>query len=260
MKNYKIDFSKYLNQNNAKNPWEYVAELVKNTNGYYSKNQFFVCENDKELIEKYNSDENRKKEHKFVTNLLPSPFRGDIFNAKILILTLNPGFNEKTNHNLFELLDKNAQNQITENGINNLLLKGERIIPNDAVELFHNQYWSDKTKNIVNEHNFNPQELAVVEYIGYHSKNFNLTKGIKNLDSIKFTELVIEYIIKNRRDDYCFVIARNKNLWDEILERYLSTDEYKERVTSLNSYQNSSISKKNIKNWSIIERIKSNKN
>ena len=67
------------------NPWTKILKQA------HSKT--IVLESDKEIIDTFNEDPKRKLEHKIHLELLPEPFLGHP-NASVILLNLNPGFNE----------------------------------------------------------------------------------------------------------------------------------------------------------------------
>ncbi len=254
------NFIKYLDDIGEKNPWEYVADLAEKSGTYYNSNLDYVCEDDKITIENYNQSERRKSEHKFITNILPVPFEGNVFEAKIIILSLNPGFVEEVNQNLYNLLNANAQKQITDYHIQNLRLQCKEIIPNDAVKFIGDRYWYNKTKELREQHKFELSEIAIIQHIGYQSKRFNETKELEQLKSIEFTRLLLKYIVENRTDHYCFVIARYANKWDNEFKNLELTDKLKENIIVLKNKRNTTLSQANIgKYWHIINQIKQQK-
>ncbi len=185
------NFIKEIKNKGIKNPWDYVADLAEKSGHYYDSLKAYVCEDDKETIEKYNSEVNRKQEHKFITDILPVPFEGNLFEAKIIILTLNPGFVEEVNYTLYNLLNTEAQKQITDYHIQSLRLQSKGIISNDAVNFIGDRYWFNRTKELREEHSFELSEIAIIQYIGYQSKKFYENRNLKKLPSINFTRELI---------------------------------------------------------------------
>ena len=249
------NFIKYLNNVGKSNPWEYVADLAEKSGHYYDSSKVYVCEDDKTTIEKYNLTENRKQEHKFITSILPVPFEGNVFDAKIIILTLNPGFVEEVNFTLYNLLNTDAQKQITDYHIQNLRLQCKGIIPNNAVKFISDRYWFNKTKELREQHSFDLSEIAIIQYIGYQSKEFYENKELKQLKSIEFTRRLLKYIVENRTDEYCFVIARYENQWRNEFAYLKLTDKLADKIIVLKNKRNTTLSRANIGDyWHIIER------
>lgn len=254
------NFIKYLKDIGENNPWVVVADLAEKSGHYYDSSMDYVCEDDKTILEMYNLAESRKQNHKFITNILPVPFEGNVFEAKIIILTLNPGFVEEVNHTLYNLLNANAQKQITDYHIQNLRLQCKRIIPNEEVKFIGDRYWYNKTKELREQHNFKLSEIAIIQHIGYQSKEFYENKELKQLKSIEFTRQLLKYIIENRTDQYCFVIARYESQWRNELSNLDLADKLAGKIVVLKNKRNTTLSQANIgKDWHIIKQIKGQK-
>ena len=187
----------------------------------------------------FGSDKN-----KFHLNLIPIPYTGDIEDAKIYILTLNPGF---------EILDYYAESkdrEFKEALINNLRQKLDVNYPFIFLNpkfLWHGggQYWEKKLKNVINEvtERFkNPEDfekplgmlentsniykkalsyvakkIAVLELVPYHSKSYNLpNKKFKNLQSPKImTDFVKKELLpKAKKSEKCIICTRGSKSWD----------------------------------------------
>jgi len=258
MKNCNYEnFIEYLKENKVVNPWEYVADLAEKSGDYYDPSMNYVCKDDRSTICKYNLSQTRKSEHKFVTNVLPVPFEGNMFEAKIIIFTLNPGFVEEVNYTLYNLLNAEAQKQITDYHIQNLRLQCKEINSSDAVKFIGDRYWFNKTKELREIHGFKLSEIAIFQYLGYQSKEFYENRELKQLQSIEFTRLLIKYLVKNRTDDYCFVIARYESQWRNEFENLKLTNKLTDKIITLKNKRNTTLSKANIgDSWSIIERLK----
>jgi hypothetical protein len=249
----KTDHISDFNQLLRENPWQHVADLAKKSGHYYDSSQTYATQDDLPILEKYNEKAHPK--HKFILDVLPCPFEGDIFNAKIIVLTLNPGFIEHLNHGLYSELNSNAQKRVTDHHIQNLELVSQSIPTDEIVATLAENYWNDKTQELRAEYDFTHQDFAIVQYIGYQSEEFNERQELKQLKSIEFTKLLIEYIIKNRTDDYAFVIARKKDFWEPLLRTFFSEEQFKKHVIELKTYRNTVLTKNNIVNFEIIERI-----
>ena len=189
-----------------------------------------------ELIEKYGNDlksDNVKEKfinykdnkNKILTNLLAIPFFGDVKNAKIYILTGNPGFHtgdyvdEVENNKYIEILKENLK----------LNIKTFACLKNDSINTGGYKYWSNggripKISKYLNNLNKEPSyknyefvknSICVVETIAYHSCN-KPHKELYNMPSSKMTKrLVNEYIQErvNNNEAMCFV-WRGVSFWN----------------------------------------------
>jgi hypothetical protein len=72
------------------NPWNELLEGIDKT----SNN--FIHPAEKNLIKEFNNSLKIKYKdtYKIHTEIVPAPFMGNVHSAKILLLTLNPGFDE----------------------------------------------------------------------------------------------------------------------------------------------------------------------
>lgn len=68
-----------------KNPW---LEFVTNFN-----DNNLVLEKDREIIEKFNKQTDET--YKVHTEIMPAPFMGNVLESPIVLLTLNPGYDEE---------------------------------------------------------------------------------------------------------------------------------------------------------------------
>ncbi len=118
------------------------------------------------------------------------------------------------------------------------------------------EYWEKRTKELRERYGLQDSDFAVIQYIGYQSNKANISQDLKHLKSIEFTKLLIEFIVKSRTDDYVFVIARKKDIWQPLLEKFYSKEQYEKHVVGLNSYLNPYISQKNFGDYfHIVERV-----
>ncbi|MCL2416608.1 MAG: hypothetical protein FWD02_01565 [Bacteroidales bacterium] len=251
-------FKQFSTEKGVENPWLHVVGLAKKSGHYYDKNQTYATQEDLPILQEYN--ENVGQEHKFILDVLPCPFEGDIFNAKIIILTLNPGFSEDHNHKLYNELNLENQKRITDYHIENLELRGTAVHSDDVTDDLAGNYYTSKTKIIREEYGFQMSDFAVVQEIAYQSQGLPNPRPKKlKLDKIKsaeFTRLLVRFIAKYRTDDYVFIIARNETYWKPLLQAIYSDEgRFKKHVTKTNSYGNITLTKGNIENFEIIERI-----
>jgi len=237
------------------NPWQEVADKVA-SKGYYCVGEEYACTDDLPLLQKHN--ESTKKENaKIVLDVAPNPFEGDVFNAKIIVLTLNPGFREK-NRVGYNALDKAEKEKSTHYSVKNLELEGQGMYFGDKTLEKTRTYWNEVTKpktveGLQNIFGFDNADLAIIEHFGYPSVEYGETKYTKNLKTTQFAKDLVEFLATYRTDDFCFVIARRKDVWDDILQGC-----NKHVIELINSRSKSYISKGNVKNgatdW---QRIKS---
>jgi len=198
------------------NPWENLQEI----NGEY------IAKGDEKILRECN-DEIREKgkrnskykssDYLFYPEILPEPFWGDIRNAKVLILSGNPGLgNNEKNFNNNDTFKKAT--------LDNISLYDPKIVWLDHnlknVIVFNGEphpgfkYWENRTRVLreaVRNVNLN---ICIIEYFPYHSKKISSVmrdKG-KDLPSCKFADYYIEKAIHDKK---WIVIARCKSEWLE---------------------------------------------
>ena len=175
----------------------------------------------------FNNVESNNK--KLLTNLIPVPFAGDIFNAKLYILTLNPGFtpgvyiDEHEDTKYIELAKQNLR----------LELKTFKSLHEDAKNTEGYQYWSHngripkiarEVQRLLNTEydesfKFTKDNLAVIESVAYHSTQFAQIKNKDKLLSMSSSQLnkkfVHDYVMKRvRKNEAMVFVWRSANFWN----------------------------------------------
>ena len=238
------------------NPWQAVADKVRRANNFYDYDgavgEGYACNEDLILLQKHNENRTNEK-HIFALDVAPTPFEGDVFTAKIIVLSGNPFLSDERNRTDYVKLDYDAKKRITDYSINNLELNGEMLLDDKVVNKMR-QYWKKKTKNLQGIVGFDSRDIAIIQYVGYPSLEMNNTAQVKRLKSVEFTRDLIEFIAKYRTDDYCFLIGRKKAIWQPFLQS-LFNEQYDKYVVELNSSSNQTISKKNVTDWEKIESL-----
>ena len=179
---------------------------------------------------KEHSDYDHKKSIHF--SLLPQPFNGDLLNAAVYVLTLNPGFacsdydaNYRKPRYRQALLDNIKQDQ-----------------PNDVLPFFFLDpkfdrhggygYWFGKLKKTIAEialcngmafdeaRDMLGHKFAVIELFPYQSTN---ASGLGSLvDKLSSSKLALEFVRchvleKVRRDEALVIVVRQVGRWDQAL-------------------------------------------
>lgn len=164
------------------NVWESITE----------ENGKFFASSDKIFLDKIQKNTKYKKlddDSKLDLSVIPLHFIGDIYKAKVLVLNLNPGIDEKY------LSFYNENKEYQEKIFNNLTFKDTKFFEFDYYTENNEGYWSrlsflfsDKysEKIVRNESGDDIEDLdmyftkniALVEFFPYHSKKFS---GIKDI-------------------------------------------------------------------------------
>ena len=214
------------------NPWQTIAEEYQ---GYdlYSTTRTFAVEADRELLEKYNRTK-KNDNHKYHLEIPAEPWQGNPLKARIIILSLNPGWQEKYNKDIaIEISQKgNIAEAVFEEKQKTLLFEAEGFFPSnkettDAISLIGENYWRGDDKkagrlsvlkpDAMNEFDFY-KKFAVVQYCAYTSKEYGggFDNG-KYLPTQIYTKELIRYIAYNRPDAK-FVILRAEDKWKNLLD------------------------------------------
>jgi len=166
--------------------------------------------------EEYFTDSN-----KYHIKLMPVPYIGDLFNAKICFLLLNPGFAPQDYH---DETNKDFQNAHLST------LKQEKLAypyyPLDPQFCWTSAAkWSHRklrrlilTYGVKHELNYREASIALskkictIELFPYHSQYF---KGDKNSLSIRSTQLIKEFVKEKSKDPKTlFFVMRQAKTWD----------------------------------------------
>ena len=172
----------------------------------------------------FNKVESNNK--KLLTNLIPVPFAGDIFNAKLYILTLNPGFtpgvyiDEHEDTKYIELAKQNLR----------LELKTFKSLHEDAKNTDGYKYWSKKIQNIVEtvsalsnieydeSFKITINSLAVIESAAYHSATFaqDYEKILHSMPSSQLVKkFVHDYVMERvRKNEAMVFVWRGAKFWN----------------------------------------------
>lgn len=214
------------------NPWHEVADKCIGNKFIFSEIENLVCSADKEMIGEFNAT--AKQEHQYKLNVPAYPWYGNPLKAKVIVLSLNPGYVERetTIAKLFKHLPAglvegyavHLRSMLTFDGSIDFLPAniGLGITARDLANIHQSYYWIDRlTSAFVNdETNLTFEEInqrfAVVQYIGYSSKKYKPFKQGQYLPSQHYTKQLIHYILRNHPDTI-FIVPRAEKKWREFL-------------------------------------------
>lgn len=232
---------------------------------------------EEQVIDEFNR--NAKEDYKYVLGAPAEPWRGNPLKAKVVILSLNPGFKLGVNDNVqYEKYRAPLEDAMAEL-INTLSfqvrglltpqesyvkshkefkekysMEGSQVLCGDALNEIGDYYWY----NNINRLNINHQKeyeffrnFAIVQYCAYTSVSFkDFAKGVV-LPSQELTKKLIRYLAYER-EDVVFVIMRSAAKWKELLD----ADVWQKMQTRLivNKNMSQSLSEKNLgkKNFNIL--------
>lgn len=212
------------------NPWRPLAETYQGHDLYSTTRKFFM-DADWDLLNQYN--ETKKNEnHKYHLEIPAEPWQGNPLKAQIIILSLNPGWQEECNKGVAEKLPEQMREEVFKEKQRTLLFQAEGFFPfrkdvTDAISRVGENYWrGDGNKkgrlsvlkpDSMDEFEFY-KKFAVVQYCAYTSKEYG--GGFKDrayLPSQKFTKELIRHIAYNR-PEVKFVILRAVDKWKNLLD------------------------------------------
>ncbi len=208
-----------------KNGWAMVADNLYGLTLWSDKEEDErIYPGDASFIHVFNNKVESK--YKYVVGVPPMPFSGNLLDAKVVILTLNPGYVEKVNKTRCMAMIQAQKEQLLCLMKNALTLQGEGIY--DGYECSRVQgdyYWQKAFEQLAMEAYGRPSseiyhpiyhDIAFFQLIGYHSEKFRYSAGIKHMPSTIFTKLLAKYLAT--KTDKTFLILRSECLWKEAFE------------------------------------------
>lgn len=228
------------------NPW---AILFKNRSIEDIRHQIcdwnteFVHPDDMEVISAHNTDMKINDSNRFVLFKLPKPYRGNLKDPKLVILSLNPGFNERVNKTLFNMLTPEYQNQFIALSKKNLLLEeGCKIISNEVDDVLDNGYWTSKLSDLEIDDESNLSKIALIQFIPYASKNFGSWKEESCLKTQQFTKKIIHHLL--HETTAIFLVMRSRDQWEKLIGDEMN--EFKDRFMYNRNPRCQKLSRKNL--------------
>lgn len=221
----------------ANNPWgggNYLPRIIAQTNEYighhlYYDNLNVIHPDDKQIIEAYNKK--NKSDCQFNTHLLAAPFQGNPLCAKVVFLSLNPGYVERINKDTALMLENTNTTHFSLriNEIYTEFLEHRRtaIFPSKekdgihlytAYQLLSDWYWYDMFANLRKDCKLDDdqfaEKVAIMQLIPYHSAKCE--NVITNLPTQQYTR---ELILSMLEQPNCpiFVVMRSEKKWAELL-------------------------------------------
>ena len=221
---------------NDKNPWLTLALDHHRTN--------FILKEERPIITKFNA---RVSDiYKIHTSLFPAPFMGDVLNASILILMLNPGYDPKEEIAGF-------YSQYKEWWLKQI----QHISPKPELPLFcfdedyskKSDYWIKKLKPLteVVGKEIVANQVAKVQFFPYHSRKFKpiyrrllQEEGFEAyLPSQKYNFSLLKRAMENGA---LIIIPRSRRYWFEAIPELKF---YPNKIFTKN-YRNPILSKNNL--------------
>lgn len=211
-------------------------------NKLYDEDAKWLLKDDAEIVDDFNKKAN--DDYKFMFGIRPEPFNGNPLKAKVIILSLNPGYVYRVNNLFARILQKMEPKEIAkivmEHKDKQLCLDVDSFFckmkeyqdknlvnTREAHYMLDDWYWYDIfTKFLKDAHNtdFLPKDfskeklfdnIALVQYVGYMSKSWKpLSKGYL-LPSQKYTRFLVWYLAY--RTDVLFIVSRSQAEWNKLI-------------------------------------------
>ena len=209
----------------------------------YSETREHIYPEDYDIIETFNAKE-KNRDYKIITGVPAEPWQGNPLNAKVIILSLNPGYVEKCNRDKALELHPHFREGIWSEKAITLKLEADGFLPYqqngytdqsvieriginngiagyaDAMNVIGDFYWYDCLQDLnielhQDEYKFF-QNFALVQYCAYTSKKFKALPQI--LPSQELTKDLIRYITYNKPNTL-FVIMRGLAMWEKLIDK-----------------------------------------
>lgn len=207
-----------------KNGWAMLADsLYGNTIWSDTEEDERIYPGDKAFIHSFNKKVELK--YQYVVGIPPMPFSGNLLNAKVVVLTLNPGYIEAVNKDICDAMSEGEKEQLLCLMRNALILNGVGIYDcSKCSRVQGNSYWEKAFDRLAMEAYGRPssemchpiyRDIAFFQLVGYHSEKFRYAVGVKHMPSTIFTNLLLKYLAT--KTDKTFLILRSETLWREAL-------------------------------------------
>lgn len=210
-----------------KNPWlQIIDDFDKG---------IYVLPEDKEIIECFNKSVN--DEYKICTNVFPAPFMGDVNNSPVVLLTLNPGFDDKEyNKGYYKQYAPFWKNEIQhKSSFDNL-----RLFCLEEEYCKYSDYWLKKLAPLIAISNKEKvaNSISVIQFFPYHSRKYkDFPKRIlkQELKSQAYNFYLVKKAIERKA---IIVVLRSRNKWIGeipelgIYEKYFFTSSYLNPILS----------------------------
>lgn len=200
------------------NQWKNVADKLDTTNLYTDKKEY-IYPGDEDIIHTFN--EKVQQDFKLILGIPPEPFQGNPLKAKVIILSLNPGYIEQVNCKLAQMLRTNIIKEIVAEKKRTLNLDADSFFTHDAINVLGDWYWYNRFKGLKEEIGQSDinffKKVALIQFIAYSSFSFDDLPRNSFLPSQDFTKLLIRYIATECQDTV-FLILRGKNKWKKLID------------------------------------------
>lgn len=223
------------------NIWPKLADSYRKSDWYDENMQLvYPDEQERQIIEHFN--ENAAPQYRYILGAPAEPWRGNPLKARIIILSLNPGFiwgvNDKVKQNINIQLREGAMAELCRTidlKSEGLLYQQDSYIKSheewtkkdskevkygDVLNEIGDYYWFNNIEKLnikkVNDFEFF-KNFAIMQYCAYTSESFKDFPKNTILPSQKQTKDIIRHIVYNRKEVQ-FVIMRSWKKWQNLLD------------------------------------------
>lgn len=199
----------------------------------------YALDADRSMLEAFNNKLCAADRNRLVLNVPPEPWQGNPLRAKVIFLSLNPGYVDRVNRKLAFLLqsDRDVLRRILQFKQDTICLRARSFFPtsnhelpvgaHDAVSMLGDWYWENALATLRKavcgssypELRFY-EDVAIMQFHAYSSEKFQHTfpPAGRWLASQEYTRDLIEYISR-ARPGVLFVLMRARDKWKKLLLR-----------------------------------------
>ncbi len=224
------------NQLKSQNPWLRFA-YPKDKNHLYYADEYMIHSDDKSIVDSYN--QNRASRYAFEPHVPPFPFLGNPFTARVILLSLNPGYIKRINKDVALLLEQTRIcSKLNDEWYKRMTHDTDSMFPSrddedlyTAFQVLGDWYWVDMLAKLredtgIEECDFN-RRIAMIQLMPYTSEACN--KVLTNLPTQQYTKKLIEYLL-DKQGGPIFVVMRSESEWERLLGvSSFQNGKYKER-------------------------------
>ena len=220
------------------NPWKNLPETAP-----------FILDEEKALVAAYNAT--AKPEHKLHTDLMPAPYTGGLDSARIVFLSLNPGYEPLDEYRTEEHRQEVRKNLMDPYGYDDFIFLNKKFstvnVNGEIKEDAGYKWWYSRTHELIEECGAIRGRFMALEWFPYASKKFKAPKKIFPSQAFTF-----ELLREAMRRGLPIVIFRHKKDWVKHVPELATYP----NVMELSSPQCGCVSKKNIKDGRFSEIVK----
>ena len=240
------------------NPWD-GDYLKPNWSQLVDEDSEWLLRQDAYYIRKFN-EQYKGTDYEYILNVRPEVFNGNPLKAKVVALSLNPGYVHRVNNLLGKMMPPQIAEEIIAFKERQLQLRVKSFMIDsvgrykgvsvrDAANMYDDWYWYDILNKFRqeaelpdeeehDEHDIVYDNFSLIQYIGYPSKSFKDLSKNTILPSQRFTKLLVHYIAQNRKD-VIFVVSRSEDKWRGLIgEEYWEMRKADKRLVLRRRFKN----------------------